>query len=274
MVDKKALLIGINYFNTSAELYGCINDVINIRNWLVDENGYEEKNITVLVDSQDAFTENFDVVVNRDSPTRDNILHWMNWLVKDATEGSQRFIHYSGHGSWRWDKEGDENDMKDETICPVDYATAGEIKDDLLKQVLVNSLPVGAHLNGVFDCCHSGTVLDLKYRWKITSKGRKYRYWFSSKKRIGKSKESPTRGNVSIFSGCQDNQTSADGWEERKSQGAMTYSFLRAHKELKKKNKPITQLALLRRISRILRVKNYTQVPQLSSTVASQPLHS
>ena len=34
-MTKIALLIGINYYGTSAELRGCINDVNNINNYLI-----------------------------------------------------------------------------------------------------------------------------------------------------------------------------------------------------------------------------------------------
>ena len=36
----------------------------------------------------------------------------------------------SGHGSQKRDADGDESDGFDETICPVDYSSAGEILDD------------------------------------------------------------------------------------------------------------------------------------------------
>lgn len=52
------------------------------------------------------------------------------WLVHGAKAGDSLFMHYSGHGGSVKDHAGDEEDGKDETMIPVDYATKGQIKDD------------------------------------------------------------------------------------------------------------------------------------------------
>ena len=60
------------------------------------------------------------------------------WLVKGAKAGDSLFMHYSGHGGSVKDHTGDEEDQKDETMVPVDYAKSGQIKDDeILKEVRV-----------------------------------------------------------------------------------------------------------------------------------------
>lgn len=92
-------------------------------------------------------------------PTRENILKGFAWLVADATSDSHLFLHYSGHGSHQKDLNGDEeNGGDDESICPVDYDTAGMIIDDDIRKLLVDPLPAECSLRCVFDCCHSGTV--------------------------------------------------------------------------------------------------------------------
>merc|ERR1712020_719073 len=73
------------------------------------------------------------------------------------------FFHYSGHGSQTYDSDGDEVDGNDETICPVDYNSAGQIVDDEMNAILVQQLPRGARLTAIFDSCHSATALDLPY---------------------------------------------------------------------------------------------------------------
>jgi hypothetical protein len=40
MPRRKALLIGINYFGTKHQLNGCINDAMNIRDYLVRDRGF------------------------------------------------------------------------------------------------------------------------------------------------------------------------------------------------------------------------------------------
>ncbi len=46
---------------------------------------------------------------------------------------------------------------------PVDYKTAGQIRDDALYDVLVAPMKAGVFATFIMDCCHSGSVLDLPY---------------------------------------------------------------------------------------------------------------
>ncbi|KAK9674763.1 Ca(2+)-dependent cysteine protease, variant 2 [Basidiobolus ranarum] len=151
---RKALLIGINYFGTSSELRGCINDVNNIKKFLIEHYGFRPVDMVILTDDQ------------RDpkfQPTRANITSGMYWLVNGAQPNDAYFLHFSGHGGQTEDLDGDELDGTDETILPVDYKRAGQIVDDEINAVLVRRLPPGVRLTAVFDSCHSGTVMDLPY---------------------------------------------------------------------------------------------------------------
>merc|ERR1711988_890940 len=153
--NKKALLIGINYFGQSGELRGCVNDVNNIRSLLYSR-GFsgDPEHMRVLTDDQRD---------SRGHPTRQNIIEGMHWLVRGAQPNDSLFFHYSGHGSQTYDSDGDEVDGNDETICPVDYNSAGQIVDDEMNAILVQQLPRGARLTAIFDSCHSATALDLPY---------------------------------------------------------------------------------------------------------------
>ena len=59
-----------------------------------------------------------------------------------------------------------EEDGYDETLVPVDYSSSGQIRDDDLYDYLVCAMPAGATLVSLMDCCHSGTVLDLPYKYQ------------------------------------------------------------------------------------------------------------
>jgi hypothetical protein len=63
---------------------------------------------------------------------------------------------------------GDEADGYDETICPVDYQQAGMISDDELHAILCRNLPAGCRLTAIFDCCHSGSALDLPFTYRYS----------------------------------------------------------------------------------------------------------
>lgn len=54
-------------------------------------------------------------------------------------------------------------DGYDETLVPLDYETAGQIRDDDLFLTLIGKMPRDVQLTCVMDCCHSGSVLDLPY---------------------------------------------------------------------------------------------------------------
>jgi hypothetical protein len=97
---KRALLIGINYTGQKpGELTGCHNDVNNMIHYLKNVHKFEDKDITVLMDDNDA---------GHKEPTKKNILAAYRKLVNQAKSGDVVFCHYSGHGGRKKDKSGDE----------------------------------------------------------------------------------------------------------------------------------------------------------------------
>lgn len=170
---RKALLIGINYFNQRGQLRGCINDVKNMSTYLNQNFGYAREDMVILTDDQQN---------PMSQPTKANILRAMHWLVKDAKANDSLFFHYSGknpwtlilyefisdyyllgHGGQTPDLDGDEDDGYDEVIYPVDFRSAGHIVDDEMHRIMVRPLVAGVRLTAIFDSCHSGSALDLPY---------------------------------------------------------------------------------------------------------------
>ena len=82
---KRAVLIGINYVGQQGELAGCHNDVLNIKEYIMDVHGFSEENITVLMDDGE-----------HSDPTRENIMNAYKELVASSEAGDVAFIHYSG----------------------------------------------------------------------------------------------------------------------------------------------------------------------------------
>lgn len=93
MPRKKALLIGINYTGTAHELNGCINDSINMRNYLVQERGFspDPKDMVMLNDDPRNRGSPFE-------PTGANMMAAFQWLVTGNRPGDSVFLSYSGHG--------------------------------------------------------------------------------------------------------------------------------------------------------------------------------
>ena len=93
----------------------------------------------------------------------------MDWLVSEP--GCQCFLHYSGHGGQVRDPDGDRQSGYDDTIVPVDYQKNGQINSDLLHRHLVSKLAPSSTLFIVFDCCHSGSAVELPFVYRTDSEG-------------------------------------------------------------------------------------------------------
>ena len=222
---KNAVLVGINYKNTPNELNGCINDVSNIRNFLVSKLGYN--NFIFLTD---------DTTVR---PTRINILRAIDMLVRSLKSGDEGWFHFSGHGILQRDFNRDEESGVDSCIVPIDYDVSGLITDDVIRQILVQRVPKGAKLYVVLDACHSGTGCDCRYKYddssyltdqNVKTLPRTYHpsEWSLRQTMREFRRYSRTLGEVFCISGCQDEQTSADAFIQKDQQygGALTSTLL------------------------------------------------
>ena len=80
------------------------------------------------------------------------------------------------------------------------------ILDDKLRKLLVDPLPVGAHLTAIFDSCHSGTMLDLDhylcnnlyFPWQ-TPASRRYKTMWQHVRRRDAQCEWPSRGSATCI---------------------------------------------------------------------------
>jgi len=233
---RRALLVGINYEGTSSALQGCINDVANVQEYLVGKRGYSAENVVVCTDNTPL------------KPTRSNILSLLSQLI--LSEAQVLYFHYSGHGSYISDVNGDEDDGRDECLVPLDYQRSGMITDDDMRAI-VSLLPAGKKMGIVLDCCHSGTGIDLAYN--LYKRAGRYTM-------IRNPKYSETKCHVMMLSGCADYQTSADAYLQGKYQGALTHAFLTAMNE-----GVATYDQLITRVRTVLKQGRFQQLPNLSS---------
>lgn len=259
-LGKRAVVIGINYKGTSAQLNGCINDADNICDQLLLE-GYRESDVRVMVDNSPK---------NR-RPTRKNIIGAIDWLVKGAKAGETLWFSYSGHGTHTRDWSGEEVDGRDEALCPLDYQRAGLISDDYLRKHLVDRVPAGVKLVVILDCCHSGTGLDLRWNYedRSTRAKRTHRFNLHDWNLVQTCREDRkiprTHASVVCLSGCHDSQVSMDTVFDNQAVGALTYAFLSAVQDARIRGRTITCEYLLKYVSCFLKQNNYQQRPQLST---------
>ncbi|CAI0547964.1 unnamed protein product, partial [Linum tenue] len=205
--SKRAVICGISYRKTKHELKGCINDAKCMKYLLINRFKFPESSIVFLTEEE---TDPYRI------PTKRNMRMALYWLVQGCKPGDSLLFHFSGHGSQQRNYNGDEVDGYDETLCPTDFETQGMIVDDEINATIA-----------IVDACHSGTVLDLPFLCRM-DRGGKY-VWEDHRPRSGAWKGT-SGGEVVSFSGCDDNQTSADTSALSKvtSTGAMTYSFIQA----------------------------------------------
>ncbi|XWS35565.1 hypothetical protein CRYUN_Cryun20dG0008100 [Craigia yunnanensis] len=215
---KRAVICGISYRYSRHELKGCINDAKCMRYLLINKFKFPEDSVLMLTEEE---TDPYRL------PTKQNMRMALYWLVQGCQPGDSLLFHYSGHGSRQRNYNGDEVDGYDETLCPLDFETQGMIVDDEINATIVRPLPRGVKLHAIIDACHSGTILDLPFLCRMNRAGQ---YVWEDHRPASGLWKGTSGGEVISFSGCDDDQTSADTSALSKitSTGAMTFCFIQA----------------------------------------------
>jgi hypothetical protein len=239
---KRAAFIGINYVGTSYELYGCVNDAVNMQTQV--RTFYPEcTEFRIITD------------VTATKPTRANILAAIDWLVTGLKAGENVMFHFSGHGGLVRDRNGDEVSGFDSCIYPVNGRAIETITDDELRNALATRVPAGSKCLVVLDCCHSGTAVDLRYKWNAPSAG--------SMTFVEDQKYAKTTGEVLFLSGCRDTQVAMDTvGKDNKPCGALTMSLLETWRTY---GPGIKLKYLMWDVRKFLRDYGYEQVPEMTS---------
>lgn len=240
MINKYALLIGINYVGTKNELNGCINDINSMKNILTSKFKYNK--FSILTD------------YTTEKPTKQNILNALNNLINNSSKYNEVLFHYSGHGTATLDLNGDEINGYDEAIVPLDYSSNGLIIDDDLFAIIKN---VKCNMKIILDSCHSGTAIDLKYVNTYDSTGK-----LVSKINELNTDQSTTH-EICMISGCRDDQLSSEIYDSNKKKycGALTNSLITNLSSNDNDNISINNLMSMLNI----KLKQYSQNPAFSS---------
>ena len=232
---KQACLIGINYENSQYKLNGCVNDVYKLRQLLISQYGYNSADIRLVINQ---------------AASRDAILREFTRLVANAVEGDTICFTFSGHGFHTNDQNGDEKDGQDELIVSADMRA---VRDDELKAILQKHLKAGVKLFTLFDNCHSGTILDLRYQYLKNAQP----------SLVVHDKCQETKGQVVCLSGCADNQVSMDAYLNNQYNGAMTWALV----DLLSKEKGLSWGECVKKVREKLASRQFKQLPQLTSGV-------
>jgi metacaspase-1 len=276
-MGKRALLIGINKYQIAgADLRGCVNDVKDLRDALVEFHGFKRGDISVLTDG---------------AATKKAMQAGIQKLVRDSRKGDVALLHYSGHGSNVPDDDSDEADGRDEILCPTDLNWDDPLRDDWLRKTLDGVRP-GVSFTAIMDCCHSGTntraILPpdapVKQRYlpspsslKAVESGRRPPKQVTSELRRSSRAARRSRDVVKaelpevLITGCRDTQTSADAFINGRYNGALTFALVEA---MRKSKGALTYRELHDRAAAVLKTRKFEQVPQLEGRSAAfdQPL--
>lgn len=241
---SKAVLIGINYRDDEQlRLRGCINDIMYMEEMLENAYGMKKEDMDILVD---------DGSNHYKMPTKNNIIEALQKAVDKSDGLRDLWIHYSGHGSYTKDTNGDELDGRDEYLVPCDVRQNGGILDDQLFEILNQSkCPVFLTI----DCCHSGSVFDLTYSFQFAGQNRI--------KRTIEKRELMKNEHIYMLSGCRDNQTSDDVKYKNDYEGAFTRALIDVLKHYKYNH---SLFGLYKDILYVLQQRGHTQRTLLSSS--------
>jgi hypothetical protein len=268
---KKALLVGINRYRVlGADLRGCLNDVRQMREVLIELYNFAERDISVLTDLD---------------ATKSAMQKGLEGLVRGARSGDVILAHYCGHGSNVPDTSGDEADYRDEILCPTDLDWRDPLLDDWLR-TLFDTVAEGVNFTVIMDCCHSGTntralippdsrapiqrFLPCPLDLLAAESGRELRGALRSVRKARSAAMTSTDVKdvplaEILITACRDDQTSADAYIDGGFHGALTYSLVST---IRKAGAKLTYRDLRTQATQNIS-KEYPQTPQLEGRAAT-----
>lgn len=145
--EDRAVIVGIDIYAhlKDQNLNQAAKDAIKFRNFVREDLGFREDQITLILDRE---------------ATRERVIDALVRDLKFRTKPGDRLIFYfSGHGAQRADRTGDEDDGKDEFLVMADAGkpeTFGILPDDDLRFIF-EYFP-DRRIMVVVDACYSGTI--------------------------------------------------------------------------------------------------------------------
>ena len=267
-MNNKALLIGINaYPNPSNNLRGCINDIVDMENFIASKNKiYPKENIKTHTDSR---------------ATKKGILTALNWLILGASAGDQILFQYSGHGAQiPSHSPAIEKDGLDEIICPYDFngedAAGTAISDKEFARIFAK-IPKGVHFVWISDSCHSE---DLSRKHEIiesnddiaNTRFRRFNHHYENQTAeavapIASLGTAAIPLHGALLSGCASHQLSADAYINNRFNGAFTHYLI---KNLSLYGQDASMQEIVKYVNIDLMENDYNQNPQSEGLLATQ----
>jgi len=200
--EQYALLVAIEDYsqvNGASNLPGCALDLAGIKKWLIQDLGFTERHIEVLLDAE---------------ATKAAFLKKLDQVVTKAKPGDSVLVYYSGHGAQLPDLNDDDEtaDNLDETLITYDFDRFDPetwLLDDHLRSILSRLKTKRAIV--LLDACHSGTATRAGFINK------KVEFGFENMLGRGRVDDAPLKefaggpDNHVLFAACSSNEVSAIG---------------------------------------------------------------
>lgn len=263
---KRAVVVGINAY-PGAPLKGCVNDAVDVSNWLVNHHGFRTEDVRMLTDTR---------------ATKGHMIERLECLVKESRPGDLAYFHFSGHGSQMATRDGHgEVDKLSELVCPHDFAWDDyHAFLDYQFLAIFSGFQPGVRFWWVADCCHSSGLesLSRSIAEMPVETPRTYPIPPDMAWRIRAAEEKGLRPvvepremwkmNLGFLSGCMSNQTSADTVVNGRPCGALTHYLIETatqHPDM-----PLEKLATT--LQGLLGKLGYSQRPQAGGNIIQSPL--
>eukprot|EP00930_Biecheleria_cincta_P034959 TRINITY_DN24094_c0_g1_i1.p1 TRINITY_DN24094_c0_g1~~TRINITY_DN24094_c0_g1_i1.p1 ORF type:complete len:560 (-),score=96.22 TRINITY_DN24094_c0_g1_i1:109-1767(-) len=163
-MTKRALCVGCNYPSKAFGLAGAVNDAFLIAETLQVHLGYRNENVCVLHDVYPRQKKSLKVEAAK-CPTRVNILHQLQQVVRNTKAGDALFFSFSGYGLQVDDMDGFQDEGYDEAILPTDFVDGREgdysviITNDIHDILL--GVPQNVAVTVLMDCDHATSLIDV-----------------------------------------------------------------------------------------------------------------
>jgi len=263
---KRALLIGIDdypAFSAEDQLDGAVADARALADLLVESFGFAKGAVELLTNEQ---------------ATREGIIGALGRLLERTRPDDVVVVHYSGHGSQRFDPSGREADGLEEVLVPSNSGHTGPyLNKGLGSRELYAWL---RHLSAItrrvtlsFDCCHAGTITrelhagrqrwleedrrassPLPFPWRLDD------FRLPAK---GQSGWFPVSESYTLLAACRSDESANElmlSMSSGTAHGALTYFLLR---ELEKAAAGTTYRDLMERVTAEVTARFPGQHPQL-----------
>lgn len=261
MSENYGLIISCNYPNTGSELNGCYNDGNSYKKFL--EEKLKINNFVIMNDIDYNKNEEY-------FPTSNNIIKQIEKLSK--LDINHLFIYFSGHGSyisdWSLDESlvNDPNNInsqlslnKDSILITNEGDKIGYLVDDKINELL-RLFKKDTIIFACFDCCHSGTICDLKYVYAPIKELLGYKIYKMNYQ------TDEMNAKVIKIAGTRDNSVAYETFLKDKVQGVLTF-FLIENLNKCLENKINLNDLLLNLTNQITkRLNSEIQIPVLSTS--------